>query len=142
MLVCEFLNENCKLTVDAPTAAGTTTIDSTALDMTGFEGVLWIVRFGTPAANNNIRAQSDVVIGMGTAADLTGTLVNSATVNAHSLDLFRPIKQFVRVRTTRGTSSTIDTVVAIQYKPRNLPVVQAVANVILEQWASPADGTA
>jgi hypothetical protein len=142
MILSEFLSENVKITIDAPTAAGTTTIDSTSLDMTGFDGVLFLVRLGTPAANNNIRGQEDTVTGFSGAADLAGTLVNSATVSAHALDLFRPLKQFVRCRVTRGTSTTIDTIVALQYKARNLPVAQAAANVILEAWASPAEGTA
>ena len=137
-----YLSDYVKYTVEAPTAAGTTTIDSTALDMSGFDAVLWIVRFGTAAANNNIRAQEDSVVAMGAAADLQGTLVNSATLNVHALDLQRQPKPFVRLRATRGTSTTIDMVIAIQYKSRSLPIVQAAANLTLEQWNAPPEGTA
>jgi len=136
-----YLSDNIKITVEAPTAAGTSAINSTALDMAGFDGVLWVVRLGTPAANNNIRAQQDIVVGMGGAADLAGTLVNSATNNVHALDLQKPAEQFVRCQVTRGTSTTIDQVIAIQYKARSLPVAQAAA-ITLEQWSSPAEGTA
>jgi hypothetical protein len=136
-----FLTEFGKITVEAPTATGTTTIDSTALDMSGYEGVLWVVRLGSPAANNNIRAQEDSVVGMGAAADLAGTLVNSASNNVHALDLKRPPKQFVRCRVTRGTTTTIDTVVAIQYNPGKAAIAQAAA-VTFEQWNGPAEGTA
>lgn len=136
-----FLSEDVKVTVDAPTVAGTSTIDSTILNMAGYDGVLWIVRLGTPAANNNIRAQQDIVVGMGAAADLLGTLVNSATLNQHMLDLKRPIEPFVRCRVTRGTSTTIDAVIAIQYRARVHPVVQP-ATAVLEQWHAPIEGTA
>lgn len=136
-----FFTEWGKITVEAPTATGTTTIDSTILNMAGYEGVIWIARLGSPAANNNIRAQQDIVVGFGAAADLQGTLVNSASNNVHVLDLKRPQEQFVRCRVTRGTTTTIDTLVAIQYNPASLAVAQA-ASVTMEQWLSPPEGTA
>lgn len=136
-----FLSDNVKITVNGPTSAGTSAIDSTTLDMAGFEGVIWIVRLGTAAADNNIRAQQDTVSGMGSAADLAGTLVNSASNNVHVLDLQRPLERYVRCRVTRGTSTTIDTVVALQYKARSLAVAQAAA-ITLEQHSSPVEGTA
>lgn len=135
-----FFTESCKITVDGPTAAGTTTIDSTALDMANFKGVVYIVRFGSPAANNNIRGQDDDAIGMSTAADLAGTLVNSATNNVHVLDVKRVAKEFLRCRVTRGTSTTIDSIVAIQYNGDRLPITQ-LATVTFEQW-QPLEGTA
>lgn len=136
-----FFSESCKITVDAPTVTGTTTIDSTALNMAGFDGVIWIVRLGSPASNNNIRAQQDTVVGMGGAADLQGTLVNSASNNVHMLDLKRPGKQFVRCRITRGTTTTIDCVIAIQYGAANVAVAQAAA-LTFEQWNAVPEGTA
>jgi hypothetical protein len=135
------LSEAVKITADAPTVTGTTTIDSTEIDMAGWDGVMWIVRLGSPAANNNIRAQQDTVTGMGTAADLTGTLVNHATKNVHVLDLKRPQEQFVRCRVTRGTTTTIDCLVAIQYRGRNSNFSQP-ASVVLERWHGPVEGTA
>lgn len=135
-----FLSEDAKVTIEAPTIAGTTTIDSAAYDMSGYDGVLFIVRMGTPAANNNIRGRQSASSG-GTFNDLAGTLVNDAAKNQHMLDIKRPDKQFVRCRVTRGTSTTIDAIVAIQYKARTRPVIQPAASV-LEQWSSPAEGTA
>jgi hypothetical protein len=135
------LLEDTKITIEAPTIAGTSTIDSAAYNMAGFDGIVFVVRLGTPAANNNIRVQQDIVTGMGAAADLTGTLVNSATLNQHMVDVKRPIEQFVRCRVTRGTSTTIDSIVAIQYRARQHPVTQP-ATSVSEQWHSPIEGTA
>jgi hypothetical protein len=42
---------------------------------------------------------------------------------------------------TRGTSSTIDAIIAIQYRARTHPITQP-ATAIFEQWHSPAEGTA
>lgn len=131
--------DDCKVTVEAPTVAGTTTIDSAAYDTAGFAGICFIVRLGTPAANNNIRARQDVASG-GAYADLLGSLVNDAVKNQHMLDLYRTGKQFVKCRVTRGTSTTIDSIIVIQYRARTRPVVQPTS--ISEAYVSPAEGTA
>jgi len=135
-----FLDDN-KVTVEGPTATGTTTIDSAAYDMSGFDEITFIVRLGTPAANNNIRAQQDTASGMGAAADLAGTLVNSATLSQHMVTIRRPLEQFIRCRVTRGTSTTIDGITVVQTKARRLPVTQP-ATSVAETWTSPAEGTA
>lgn len=133
------VTDDFKITVEAPTAAGTSTIDSAAYDMAGFAAICFIVRLGTPAANNNIRVRQDVASG-GSYADLAGTLVNDAVKNQHMVDITRPGKQFVKCRVTRGTSTTIDSLIAIQYRARTRPVVQPTS--IGEAWVSPAEGTA
>lgn len=134
-----FLDDN-KVTSEAPTAAGTSTINSAAYDMTGFEEITFIVRLGTPNASNNIRAQQDIVTGMGSAADLTGSLVNDAVINQHMLTIRRPLEGFVRCRVTRGASTTIDSLVVIQSRSRKVPVTQPTS--ISEQFSSPLEGTA
>jgi hypothetical protein len=133
------LLDDCKITFEAPTAAGTSTIDSAAYDMQGFRSICFIVRLGTPAANNNIRLRQDVASG-GAYADLAGTLVNDAVKNQHMVDLTRSGKQFIKCRITRGTSTTIDGVIAIQYGARNRPVTQPTS--VMEIWNAPAEGTA
>lgn len=129
---------------DAPTAAGTTTIDSTAIDMAGFTGVLFLVRFGTPAANNDIRVQQDTAIGMGAAADLAGTKVVSGANNLCAVEVILAggqAEQFVRCRVTRGTSSTIDSIVAIRFGARTKPTTWP-GSTSFEQWTSAAEGAA
>ena len=141
MEVTGYLSDNIKVTVDGPTATGTTAIDSTAIDMTGYDGVCFIVKLGTAAANNTIKGQSDTVVGFGTVQDLAGSsTVAGVTNKVLILDLQRPTKQFVRVEVLRGTTTTIDAIVAIQYKARSLPITQLVTS--LKQLQSPADGTA
>ena len=135
-----YLTEDVKVTAAAPTVTGTTTIDTAEVDMAGWDGVLFVVRFGTPASNNNIRGQQDVVTGMAGAADLAGTLVNHATNAVHMLDLQRPQERFIRCRVTRGTSTTIDTMLVLQYRGRNKPPTQPTS--VLEQFTGPAEGTA
>ena len=137
------LSDDILVTVDGPTIAGTSAIDSTAVDMAGFTGVLWIVKIGTAAANNNIRAQQDIVVGMGAAADLAGTLVASGANTGLVLELLlsgATAEQFVRCRVTRGTSTTIDSIVTIRFGARVKPTT--LTGVSFEQWVSAAEGSA
>jgi hypothetical protein len=134
-----FLSEQVKVTVDAPSAGATSPVNGTVLDMSGWDGVLWIARLGTPAANNNIRARQSTTSG-GTYADLKDTLVTHATNNVLMIDLKRPRAQFVRCQVTRGTTTTIDSLVAIQYRGRSRSFTQPTST--LEQHMSPAEGTA
>jgi hypothetical protein len=136
-----FLTEDIKITTTAPTATGTTTITPTGLDMAGWDGVVFIVRLGSPATNNNIRAQQETTIG-GAYADLVGTKVGDhATDNPLILDVRRPQEQFVRLSIARGTSTTIDTCVAIQYRSRTRPTSQP-SGTQLERHLAEAEGTA
>lgn len=141
----EYLNEGISIQVDGATGAGTSEVDSTAVAMDGYEGVLFIVQLGTAAVNNTVKGQEDVAIGMGTVQDLAGSSVASsavATLKTLVLDVQRPVKDFVRCAVLRGTSTTVDSITTIRYKARNLPVVQAAANVALKQLNAPAEGTA
>lgn len=131
--------DDFKVTVEAPTAAGTSTIDSAAYDMAGYQGICFVVRLGTPDAANNIRARQSASSG-GTYADLTGTLVNDAVKNQHMVDVLFPGKDFMKCRVTRGVSTTIDSITVIQYGSKSRPVTQPTS--VSEQWVGPAEGTA
>jgi hypothetical protein len=139
------ISDDLAIAMDGPTIAGVTTIDSTPLDMAGFSGVLFIVRFGTPAANNNIRVQQDTAVAMGAAADLAGTLVPSGANSIVAVEAVYPGgptgEQFVRCRVTRGTSTTIDSITAIRFGARSRPVAVP-SNVSFESWTGPIEGTA
>jgi hypothetical protein len=136
------LTDDLKITTFAPTAAGTSTItQTTGLDMAGFSGVVYVVRLGTPNATNTLKAQQCDTVG-GTYADLTATAVGSGTDGPLILDVARASKQFVKYVITRsGASTTIDTLVAIQYGARNRPVTQE-ARTQVEKYVGPVEGTA
>jgi hypothetical protein len=139
--VLGFLSEDVKITTVAPTATGTSTITGAALDMTGFDGAMLIVRLGSPATNNNIRFSQCDTTG-GSYADLTGTLVgNHATDNPLVVDLRRPQEGFLKYVITRGTTTTIDAVTIIQYHGSPRPTTQP-SGTQVERWLAPAEGTA
>lgn len=126
------------------TAAAASDVNGTRVDMQNYEGVIFIVGFGTSAIDNGIKAQQDTATGMGDAADLLGTsLLLDATETVAMLEIYRPRERYVRPVIIRGTSSTIEFCVAIQYKGRKLPVdIDAITDVAFETHTSPAEGTA
>jgi predicted secreted protein len=139
--VQNFLSEEVKITTVAAVAAGTSTITSTALDMAGFDGALFIIRLGTPAADNSVKITQCDTTG-GSYADLTGTKVGDhATDTPLIVDIKRPREQFLKYVVTRTTSTTIDVALIIQYKSRNRGITQP-TNTQIERWSSVAEGTA
>jgi hypothetical protein len=136
-----FLSEEAKITSVAAVATATSTVTGSAIDMAGYDGALLIVRLGSPATNNNIRWSQCDTTG-GSYADIEGTLVgNHATENPLIVDLKRPREQFLKYVITRGTTTTVDSVVVIQYKAHNRAVSQP-SGTQIERWMGPAEGTA
>lgn len=129
-------------------AAGTSVQNGAALDMSGYDGVMFIAAFGTLTAGavTGLKAQQDTVSGMGSAADLAGSLVSVADSNSNKvaiLDVFRPLERYVRPVVTRGTANAvIDGVIAIQYKGDKRPSVQDATVAAAKALQSPAEGTA
>jgi hypothetical protein len=138
------LSNGVKITrVVGPTVAGTTTIDGTALDMQGYEGVVFVGSVVTAAVNNGIKAQQGQASNLSDAADLAGTAVLlDATKTQMVLDVYRPEERYVRCQVVRGTSTVIDSVWAIQYGARVEPVSNVTAAQAAELHVSPAEGTA
>lgn len=139
------LSDDLSISMDGPTIGGVSTIDSTPVEMAGFSGVLFIVRLGTPAANNNIRVQQDTAVAMGAAADLVGTLIAAGANSIVASEVLYPGgptgEQFVRCRVTRGTSTTIDSITTIRFGARTKPVAVP-STVSFESWVGPIEGTA
>src|SRR6266545_4233182 len=117
------LSSASKITVGAATAAGTTTVNSPIIDMKGFDSVLFIGTFGTPAANNTVKGQQGAVSTMSDAADLAGTSVAvAASDETVWLELVKPIERYVRAAFLRGTSTTLGEIYCVQFNAAAEPV--------------------
>jgi len=146
------LSKDVKVSTAITSAAGvadTADITGTILDMSNYEGVLMIVRFGviTGSAVTSIKAQQDAAAAMGGAADLEGTSITVADDDDDQIfiiDLYRPRERYVRLYVDRGTqNAVVASAVYIQYGPRKKPVSNNVTNkVTTETNISPAEGTA
>jgi hypothetical protein len=133
---------DCKITTVAAVATGTSTITGAALDMAGFESALFICRLGSPATNNNFRVSQCDTSG-GTYADLAGTKVGDhATDSPLIVNVVRPREQFLKYVVTRGTTTTIDIIVIIQYGAKGVRPVTQPSGTQAEQHHWPAEGTA
>ncbi len=137
------LLEDIKLTkVADPAAAAITDVESTSLNMAGFDGVLFMTSYGTPAANNAIHAEhSDDDL---TFEDIEGSEVDlgGASDEDQAIDIFRPTKPFVRCVGLRGTESTLGDIWAVQYRGRNAPNVNdLVGTIATNSLVSPISGT-
>lgn len=144
------LGYNAKVTrVMNAVAAGQTAQNSSILDMSGFEGVVFVAAFGAISSNavTSIKAQQGMAADMSDAADLAGTSISipdSASNKLAVLDVYRPRERYVRLVISRGTANAaIDGVVAIQYGRKEGPIAHDADTVVgSEVHASPGEGTA
>lgn len=126
-----FLNTEVKVTrVSNAVAAGTSAINCTHVDMTGFDAVAHICCMGTLTASQvtSLKAQQGNAANDSDMADIASAVTANAA-DAHSnrmlvLDLHKSqiSKLYVRAVVNRATANAvIDSVIAIQYRARSLP---------------------
>lgn len=128
-------------------AAGTSAVNSSSIDMSGFDAVLFKVAWGTitstAVTSIKIQGSSDD----STFVDLEGTSQSVADTDDNLVTLaevLRPTYRYLRVVVTRGTANAvIDSIDAIAHSPRFTPVTQgATVQGTPEIAVSPPTGTA
>jgi len=137
------LSKNVKITpVLAYAAAGTGTTNGTILDMSGFEGVMFLGgAFGTANAGNYYHVEQGDESDLSDGADLAGTKLTPGDDDDDMCsDLYRPTDRYVRIVRIRGASSTANPVYAVQYGAAKASVDNA-STVDTELHVSPAEGT-
>lgn len=141
------ISKNCKIVLaKAAQTAATSAVNSDIIDMQGFEGVIFLTRFGTAAADNSVKIQSGANSSLTDAADLEDTSVVSGADPSNEavyVDVYKPQERYVRLVASRGTSSTLGEIWAIKYGARKLPQTHAVSGTLTgETHVSPDEGTA
>lgn len=136
------LSKNVKVTlVKAGQVTGTSAVDSDAVDMSGFEGVMFVGSITTANAGNFANAAQGNTSG-GTFDDLAGTkVVPGDNGDSFMIDVYRPTDRWVRCEVTRGATTVTGDIYAIQYGARVLPTSHG-ATIDAETHISPAEGTA
>lgn len=141
-----YLSEKVKIVkIKDHSTADTTAVTSDAVDTQGYDGVLFVTSFGTAASGNTVKVQqSSDDAAADSYADLTGTSVTSGTSDEDVfVDVQRPKERYLKLVAARGTSSTLESMYAILYNPRSLPVDNTTTGTITgETHLSPAEGTA
>jgi len=138
------LSNEVKITkvVDYTSSAGSA-VNSSSVDMQGYEGVLFITSLGTANASNTVNAAQSA--DDSTFADLEGTSVSSGSSDEDIwIDIYRPTDRYVRIEYVRsGANTTIEGGWAIQYGARYQPVDNTTSGTITgEDHVSPDEGTA
>jgi hypothetical protein len=135
------LLEAVEVTTNAPVTTGTTEQFSAVVDSANSDGVLFVVRLATPAANNVVRAQQGNVSDGSDAADIEGSGKASGSANTIVIDVAMPTKRYVRVGVVRGTGTVIDGITAIKYNKAKQPTTQP-SGVVSKAVVGAAEGTA
>ena len=136
------LSHDCNIITVAAVATGTSAVTGAALDMAGYEGALFIIRLGTPAANNSVKITQCDTSG-GSYADLTGTSAGSHATNTPIvIDVVRPIERYLKYVVTRTTSTTVDIACIIQYGKKGMRPVTQPSGTAHETFYHPVEGTA
>ncbi len=141
------VSENVKLTKIAdPSTAATSDVTSSSVDLAGnggWDGVLLVTSYGTPAANNLFHVEgcdddSTFLDVEGSEVDLEG-----ASDEDQWIDVFRPIYRYYRVVAARGTSSTLGDVWALLYRGKTAPFTGNVlaGTIVGKAILSAAQGT-
>lgn len=137
------LCKNVKITkVQAASTAATSAINTSSVDMSGWDGVLFFGAMGTANAANYINAATSS--DDSTFNDLEDTKV-TPTGNGEVawLDIYKPQERYLRLEVARGASTTFGDVYAIQYEGFKLPADNVTAGTITgELHISPDEGTA
>ncbi len=127
-------------------AAGTSdTQTTTAVDMTGFDGVQFQAIIGTVTSTGLIHLKVQHSDDNSTFADVLGSNSTAIPVAGNALiaEVYKPTKRYVRAALVRATANVVITsVTAIQYGPTFGPpaVDSSVASFVMLN--SPPSGTA
>ena len=133
-----YLSENVKITKLADhTANGTDAVTSAELDMAGFKHVAFVTSFGTAAANNLITMHQGSV--SGTVAATVALKASGTSDEDVILDVKNVTARYLKLVASRGTSSTLESIWAVQYGSDDKAVTNAVRGTsAVGQFNAPA----
>lgn len=107
--------------------AGTSNQDSSAVDMAGWDGVVFVCHLGTLTASQvtaleALGSDDNVSFAAYNPDQVTDDAADADSNKLLVLDLFRPSHRYIKARVERGTANAvINSVIAIQYRGDKLP---------------------
>lgn len=117
--------------VAAAAIAGTTAVNSSAVDMAGFDSVVFVAAVGTAAVNNILSVEDSADGSTGWAAITGAAAVPGASDAVQWVEVVKPQKRFCRGVVARGTSTTLDGIFAIQAGAHDAPAGNSTAGTIV-----------
>lgn len=125
--------------VEAPAVAGTTDLESDAVDAANYECVAFVASMGaiTAGAATSLKVQEATAATGATWADLEGAEVTIGDGDDNKLaivEVHRPLKRYLRAVLDRGTQDSVcNGIIALKAKARKEPVVQPSADVAVSK---------
>lgn len=143
------LFKNIKLQEVLAPVSASSSIDSNSdrLDMSGFDGVMFIVAItdSTDTGVATLNVQQNIIdsdTGMATTSSATATSAANDDLNNKLLvvDVYRPAERYVQGNLTSATANTaFGNMIAIQYKGSKMPISEAASIADATVSASPAE---
>lgn len=133
------------------TAAGTTSVNGTGVDVQGYDGVAFVAAFGTLTATQttSLKLQQSSDDGSTDTYDdilgsSTGNMADGDSNKVLMSEIYKPLKRYVRPVVVRGTANAvIDGVFAMLYRAEKSPTPQhSTVSKAAKFLRSPAEGTA
>lgn len=129
-------------------SSASTVLAGEAIDMSGYQGCLIIVKMATidATAVTSIKAQTDTAAAFASPQDITGSSLSIAADDDNQifiLDVKNPPERYLRVYLTRGTAAAACSAIYVQYGPGAMPQTNDVTDEVTTEthiWA--AVGTA
>lgn len=129
------LSKSIKVSVvEAAASAGTSALTSDVLDMSGFEGVLWICLTGdvTDTSVLTLTAKGNSANSTSSPTPVTQKASDAFTANATTadskvimVDVYKPTLRYQFCELTRATANAVvGGIIAIQYGPTYKPTTQ------------------
>jgi hypothetical protein len=126
------LSKNVKVTLVQPALAdGQTDPDSAAVDMQGFEGVMFVGILGTVTEGGTAALKAAQFSDNVNFNDLSGVVATGdASDKFLVLDVYRPLDRYVRTTLTRAVANSIyGGTLAIQYGTHKRPTIHDAATL-------------
>lgn len=126
------LLKECKISrVSNAAAAGTTEVLSSVLDMTGYDGVIFIALLGDVTINSvlTLTAKGNTASSTSSPAPVTQKATDAYTATATdadnkllAVDVVKPQTRYIFASLTRAAANAVvDGIIAIQYQSRSKP---------------------
>lgn len=140
-----FVADNEVRRVSNAVAAGTTDIESSIIDMQGFDSVTFVVPFGaiTTGAETSVKVQQNSANSTSGMADLAGATVTVADDDDNKvvqIEVHRPSERYLRCVVDRGTqNAVVDGIFAVLGNAKKKPCTPGATLVAPVLVVSPAE---
>jgi hypothetical protein len=107
------------------TATSTESVTSTGLDMQGYDSALFLISYTTGTTAHALHAEMSDSTSTSDFVDIAGSEVTPTTAGTRTLGLevFRPLKRYVRFVFDPSATVEVDAIHVIRGKAGSLPVV-------------------